>query len=70
MRYSLQLISQNEKSDLCDIRNNKSLMKKLDKNEEILFSCKIDKYNRKLKRQERVFLLTTSAIYNIKSDKI
>lgn len=70
MRQSLQFIDQNEKTDLCDIKSVKKIMSKLEKGEEIQFSCKIDKFNRKLKRQERTFVLTNQAIYNIKGHSV
>lgn len=52
--------------DYANIRNDKRLQKSLDSQEEILFSDEVTKTNHQQRRQQRVFLLTSEALYNYK----
>lgn len=52
--------------DFASIRNDKKLSKTLDSQEEILFSDEVSKTNHQHRRQQRVFVITSEALYNFK----
>jgi serum/glucocorticoid-regulated kinase 2 len=51
--------------DALRFREDKTIMKALGPNEQILMSCLLYKYNKRLKRQERSLLITSRAVYNV-----
>ena len=57
-------------ADFLSLDNNDDIRKMLDKygnnNETIMFSSKVIKINKNSKEQERVMLITTKAVYNLK----
>lgn len=60
-----------EPADYIDFRLNKKLTALLDSTEALLFADKIKKISAgALFKQERVFVITTESIYNIKKDKV
>lgn len=54
-----------EALDELGFRNEKSIQKIMDPNEQVLLSTKIQKFNRKNKRQERNFMVTNKYVYNL-----
>lgn len=56
--------------DELHLANDKTIAKTLESDEKILLSCTLFKFNRKGKRQERNFMLTTKAIYNLSKTSI
>jgi len=51
--------------DALRFRDDKTIARALGPNEQILMSCLLYKYNKRLKRQERSLLITSRAIYNV-----
>lgn len=52
------------------IKQNSYIIDQLDPKEIVYFSGMVTKFNRKHWKQERIFLITNLAIYNIKKTKI
>lgn len=59
-----------ETFDELNLANEKSLTKQFNDGERIIMSCNIYKFNDYKKRQERNFLITTHAIYNLNGSSI
>ena len=51
--------------DSLSLKKDKKVLKILRKNEKIILSTKIQKFNHKSKRQMRNFLITTTFVYNL-----
>lgn len=56
--------------DTLSLKKNADVLKQLKTDEWIYFSNKVTKYNRFEWSQERVFMITNIAIYNLKKHKI
>jgi len=55
--------------DHLNFKHDEEIMKQLDTNEHIVFSCKVLKYNRFGMKQERYLLLTTHQLCNVKKQE-
>ena len=56
--------------DTLSLKKNLDVNKQLKSDESIYFSNKVTKYNRFEWGQERIFMITNIAIYNLKKNKI
>lgn len=66
----MEILSELEGFDYHDCRNCPEITDQLDYGEEIYFSGTVTKFNKMDWKQERLFLVTNIAIYNIKKYKI
>ncbi len=57
-------------SDYIDFVQNQTMWKLIDEDECLLFADKVKKFNQFKWRQERIILITSESIYNVKKDKI
>jgi hypothetical protein len=55
--------------DQLRLTNDKAINKLLAPNESVILSCKVIKYNKRNKAQQRNLLLTTTSIFNLKGKK-
>ena len=55
--------------DQLTLADDKVFTKILDPDESLIVSCKVLKYNKRNKAQERNFVLTNKAVYNLKGKK-
>jgi hypothetical protein len=59
-----------EKYDKMGVRQNSEILDNLNKDEIVYFSGNVTKFNRMEWKQERLFLVTNLAVYNIKKTKV